>query len=41
MPALTGMAFDQLLFAPAFLVGFFVFLGLVADPSARGFNKGV
>lgn len=40
VPAFTGMLFDQLLFAPIFLSGFFVFLGFMNDPSAKGIQKG-
>jgi hypothetical protein len=39
--AATGMAFDQLLFAPIVLSGFFVFLNLVKEPKPSGFSTGI
>ena len=37
----TSMAFDQLLFAPIFLSGFFIYDGLTKDFSVNGFGKGI
>ena len=37
----TGMLFDQILFAPIFLSGFFVVQGLVGERSLEGVSKGV
>lgn len=37
----TSMAFDQLLFAPVLLVGFFVYDGVVNDFSINGLKKGI
>ena len=35
------MAFDQLLFAPIILVGFFIYDGLVNDCSMKGLDAGI
>ena len=37
----TGMLFDQLLFAPIFLAGFFTIQGLVNERSFEGVKSGI
>ena len=39
--SVTGMLYDQLLFAPIFLSGFFVFQGVVNERSPKGISKGI